>query len=129
MISNFICVCHVNDINLTQILLGSTGKTKHAHETKRPKEDGHKPGSQQDQPETTPHGRLAPNLHSKSLNPKRNKRGVSKRNHGFGNVTHITCLRKIQFKGRINYFKFLTLTHCLEKLQQNFISKDRRIMP
>ena len=51
-----------------------------------------KPGSQQDQPERTPHGRLAPNLHSKSLNPKRNKIGVSKRNHGFGNVTHITLL-------------------------------------
>ena len=49
MISNFICVCHVNDINLTQILLGSTGKTKHAHETKRPKEDGHKQKSS-DQP-------------------------------------------------------------------------------
>ena len=42
MIPNFICVCHVNDINLTQILLGSTGNTKNAHEIKRPKEDGHK---------------------------------------------------------------------------------------
>ena len=35
----------MNDISLTQVLLESTGKTKHAHETKRPQEYGYKQSS------------------------------------------------------------------------------------